>query len=606
MHSPCTRTYTRIHANDAGATRNKLISILSLETYRDGGVARLNSLPQYNPLISKLLSSLKTKLVCFLQDHPDTFHIDGDTDTNPHSVKLLDQELFRNMIGEKQVLDYNAAGDDDDAVICAARELQRRTGYELQKRISKLRRRRQRTLLETKVHVTDDVEPGANLDWLCRKVQNELHSYIRLCSDRPVGVSTFSEDWFGIASSLYLRFLKELNEKGSEDNVRFRLSSAEAQDGRLEPALTLVHLIHVHVPPLDGNNSKDHDHALVEKIAARVIIVLRDKSPPIGGMDFGKLLQDYDLRLLTGGKDLGALIERYPEFFQNVEMFTDAKRRGMNTRGDADVKDCCRYIKLVKGLDEAKVDAMRRSSTLVADEVGTYSLTKPRLATAMAKLLFNACKHGHLGRAIKEDDTFKLTAGEGTDEGLALESYTCIDLTAGIGGNTIAFCKTFDQVYAYEIEVSRSKLLEQNLASNLTALDRGKVVVECMDSMEALQKLSLRLRNQCDLDDENKDRVAVFVDPPFGGIHYRSNNENGCQNLNLGKDMPLKLVVSLISVHLSPVTIGLKLPLLFNVSSFVEKVKVEHSQIYHKSLNIRVQIIKKIERQLFVILDIQL
>ncbi|GAG62011.1 unnamed protein product, partial [marine sediment metagenome] len=191
MHSPCTRTYTRIHANDADATRNKLISILSLETYRDGGVARLNSLPQYNPLISKLLSSLKTKLVCFLQDHPDTFHIDGDTDTNPHSVKLLDQELFRNMIGGKQVLDYNAAGDDDDAVICAARELQRRTGYELQKRISKLRRRRQRTLLETKVHVTDDVEPGANLDWLCRKVQNELHSYIRLCSDRPVGVSTF-------------------------------------------------------------------------------------------------------------------------------------------------------------------------------------------------------------------------------------------------------------------------------------------------------------------------------------------------------------------------------------------------------------------------------
>jgi len=34
-------------------------------------------------------------------------------------------------------------------------------------------------------------------------------------------------------------------------------------------------------------------------------------------------------------------------------------------------------------------------------------------------------------------------------------------------------------------------------------------------------------------------RVAVFVDPPFGGIHYKSTNANETTSLNLGEDMPL-------------------------------------------------------------------
>ncbi len=572
----------------------KLLKILSIEVYRDGGIARLNFLPRYNTLIPKLLSSLKTKLASFLQKHEDIFQIDGNC------VKLLNQGVVRKCINT-----------DDDVILCAARELERRTGYELQKRVSKMKRRRQRAAPQlnfrnevNEYHEPELPVPGATLDWLCRKVQNALHSYIRLCPDRPVDAEVFSEEWFSVASHLYLRFLEKLtqadNEKekfsGSQGSrCSFRLSSS-IHDGKLEPLHTFVHLIN---PPLHSDNSGGYDLDLAKKISRRVNIILREKAPPVGGMEFGKLLQDYDLRVLTGGNDLRALIDKYPDNFQDVEIFNDDKRGGPSTTG------ATAYIKQVKDLRGANIDSKCNTSTLVADEVGTFSLTKPRLALAMAKLLLNACtKRRRKSRVMKNDNDSKTIkcGDENSQKGVALEApSTCIDLTAGVGGNTIAFCKLFDKVYAYEIDEARSKLLKKNLESNLTAIDRCKVEVECRDSMEALQDLSIRLRKSGCFDGY----LSVFVDPPFGGIHYRSNNEDAHRSLNLGVDMPLKRVVSLLSVHLSPVSIGLKVPLLFDVASFIEDVKVEYAQICKQNLNIQAELMKKIERQFFVVLDVE-
>ena len=70
--------------------------------------------------------------------------------------------------------------------------------------------------------------------------------------------------------------------------------------------------------------------------------------------------------------------------------------------------------------------------------------------------------------------------------------------------------------------------------------------------------------------------------------------------------MPLARVIFIISCQLSPVTIGLKMLLYFDVDSLVSQatkqeaaVACESPQSLKNSLDVRTLIIKKIERQLF-------
>ena len=640
--------------------QNMLFQIICKEIHRDGGMTRLTSLPNYNPLISKLLTKMnKTKLVAFLSCYPDYFHVDVGTNlglnananAKSHFVKLLRHDW--GAMNE----DIDAADTDADAAmkISTGKILHRRTTYELQKRISKLRRRQTRSqndnteLIETettaplvtgRVAVSIIISP-ASLDWLCRKVQNELHSHLRLFpNDRPMGVMPLSDEWFPVAQEFYLQFLEEhsISSSGSggadDDNhnndsdAGFRLSKKDD-------------LVHVHwilptsmVSDENGHRSESGSEQegqstrtciinkrQVERIAAKLKANLRTKAPPIGGMDFGKLLQDYQLRRLTGGIDLKVLIDEHPDLFEGVRVFRDDKRGGKGCLNSC--TDGSWYIELMEDElndNDPNRDVCRkpRSSALAADDVGTFSLTKPRLATAMAKLLYNACKYGHLGAvntnsgdesSLSINSSSQSTAPSCTES--SSESFTCIDLTAGVGGNTIAFGKIFDQVFAYEIDSSRVQLLEKNLDVKLSSSEREKVLVQCTDSIGALNDLSRTLRRQGDWCDKRiGSRVAVFVDPPFGGLHYRvshklSSSEDFCESLNLGEDMPLTRVVGLISVHFSPVVIGLKLPLIFDVPSFVKKMENPTKPQINKAYKIRVQVIKKMERQLFVVLAVR-
>jgi hypothetical protein len=594
-----------------------------------------------------LLSSLNTKLVRFLRDHPDYFEVGGQDEDQDSSIVPSVKLVYTKSNEFKRT---EMSTDHDDVLICAAaKELYRRTEYELQKRISKLQRRRKRrggrTQIRTQTQKSsksenegrknteseldlDHVhEPGADLNWLCRKVEHELHSYIRLCNEiRPMRLLTFSEEWHVIASSLYLNFLKSVQDRkcaylldyDSSVNIGIKLSAIQmdtpnmVHDSNLDSTLILVHLIKPIIQ--NGANVEAEERALLEKISARVKRILRDKSPLIGGLEFGKLLQDYDLRSLTGGKDLKSLMEDAPDFFNGVELFIDEKRSvagddDNNGRTHGREQNNCHYIKLAGGFSASKETVSRSSTLLLADEVGTYSLTRPRIAIAMAKLLFNACKYGHLGPnpnfSMSRNDKLEFIKNH-THNRLSLgECYTCIDLTAGVGGNAIAFCKTFDQVYAYEIDLQRSKILEKNLDSHLLPEEREKIFVECRDSVEALEKVSRQFRQYEQKEGKGKVHVAVFIDPPFGGIHYRSDNENGFKGLNLGINMPLELVLSKIADHLSNVTVGLKLPLQFKVAPFVESVKFKYFETHKESLDIKVHIIKKMERQLFVIVYMQ-
>ena len=72
---------------------------------------------------------------------------------------------------------------------------------------------------------------------------------------------------------------------------------------------------------------------------------------------------------------------------------------------------------------------------MTADEIGTFSLFKPRYACAMAKIFLRACKYRSLGKLNESMLTIA--------QGVLSNDLVCIDLTASVGGNTIAFTKTF-------------------------------------------------------------------------------------------------------------------------------------------------------------------
>ena len=70
-------------------------------------------------------------------------------------------------------------------------------------------------------------------------------------------------------------------------------------------------------------------------------------------------------------------------------------------------------------------------------------------------------------------------------------------------------------------------------------------------------------------------------------------NANDTTSLNLREDMPLARVIAIVSCKLSPVTIGLKLPLHFDVASLIKQAKQETAvtgelpQSLKNSLNMR-------------------
>ena len=78
-----------------------------------------------------------------------------------------------------------------------------------------------------------------------------------------------------------------------------------------------------------------------------------------------------------------------------------------------------------------------------------------------------------------------------------------------------------------------------------------------------------------------------------------------------GKTCNWRWVIAIVSCQLSLVTIGLKLPLHLDVASLVSQAKQEADvagespQSLENSLDIRALIIKKMERQLFVFIDIK-
>ena len=222
---------------------------------------------------------------------------------------------------------------------------------------------------------------------------------------RPRHVLPFSNEWFEVVKPIYLDFLEHLSRSSALSNGDCQgLDAAKIiiEKSSLDINQTLIHL-----EDMPSNETRDSIEYLqkVQRIAIRVKSVLKVNAPPTGGMDFGKLLQDQQLRSLTGGMDVKKLIEEHPILFQDVRIFQDENRKFIGNPDLVNSDKCgfAWYIERIKAVDadclnDASESSDNRGSRMAADEIGTFSLTKPRLASAMAKMLFRACKYGTLGK----------------------------------------------------------------------------------------------------------------------------------------------------------------------------------------------------------------
>lgn len=113
-------------------------------------------------------------------------------------------------------------------------------------------------------------------------------------------------------------------------------------------------------------------------------------------------------------------------------------------------------------------------------------------------------------------------------EKIDVKINTILDMTAGIGGNTISFCKNFKNVISVEIDSNRFHILKNNVNNysykNITLFNGDSVKL---------------------LPDYNQQIDAVFIDPPWGGPKYKND-----KNINLTlSNYKLKTIIELISKY---------------------------------------------------------
>lgn len=83
-----------------------------------------------------------------------------------------------------------------------------------------------------------------------------------------------------------------------------------------------------------------------------------------------------------------------------------------------------------------------------------------------------------------------------------------VDYTSGVGGNVLSFSKYFKNVYAVEICSKRADFLQNNI--NIYGFKNIEVINKCAIEFNADELIKIN-------------PTVVFMDPPWGGSNYKSN-----------------------------------------------------------------------------------
>jgi len=153
-------------------------------------------------------------------------------------------------------------------------------------------------------------------------------------------------------------------------------------------------------------------------------------------------------------------------------------------------------------------------SNIKKDKEGSWSLTHKKYADQISELIFNIVGYNNI----------------------------ICDATAGIGGNTISFCKYFKTIIALEKNTSRYELLKDNIKLfNLT---------------------NINIYNDSCLNFINNNYDVFFFDPPWGGYDYKKSKQ-----LSLNLD-DIKLCDILNIVKKNSKLCVFKLPSNYNIHEF--------------------------------------
>lgn len=290
-------------------------------------------------------------------------------------------------------------------------------------------------------------------------------------------------------------------------------------------------------------SSTDHlkdtqdDNFVIRQLASKLTELVHEDGAT--QVTLSLLLHRYvELQPLLGGRDFALLAEQYDEYFTELIITKHGDDIHLQAKNPA-----------------------RDGGRMQVDETGLFSVASSKWGGALANLMAWSCTQA-----------FKLDAHE----------VTAIDLTASVGGITLALAKaSFKKVIAVEIDPHRADLCRENMLKHgMTRI----VDVRTADAMDLMRELGDICINQS---------TAVVIDPPWGGIHYKRERKP----LYMGP-WALEEVVEKVAHHLSPAVVGLRLPVNFPAHVFLETLRL-------RKLSFETITVRKVGPQIIAILAFQ-
>ena len=163
-------------------------------------------------------------------------------------------------------------------------------------------------------------------------------------------------------------------------------------------------------------------------------------------------------------------------------------------------------------------------------------------------------------RDVAENIT-KIIISHLKDIGFDKNDIIITDATAGVGGNTISFCRNFKFVHAIETDKTRFEYLKNNL--------------------EVYKLSNYKLYNDSCLNLFNKtNHNIVFIDPPWGGKLYKNHNKLSLEIDNIKIESICNNLMNKKIVEYTPKLIVLKIPKNYNLTYLNDNIKSNKVYLY--------------------------
>jgi hypothetical protein len=555
------------------STTIELLPILCTEMARDGGASLVTSLNDYlllrhhhhhhpnGGMTKKRLKALlgqacpnsgngkPPKLLTFLEAFPEIFQVDRHA--TPHWVVLLTYDFVDDV-----ALNSNKLENDLELEV-ATNRLYDKALYILRKRQSKLDRRqlRPKTSTSTSTSNVENDDEQVNTLWLLGQCTWDLHYYLRAAGVyhrtlykykdevqvqvHPVGTLPWQElTLHSFESVLLLRANTNTNNEDKElvlANGKAWLKSSSSS----QPQQHLEEDNQEYLRTLDELLTQLVDDDGATQVRLELLLHRHET-----------------LKNLLGGRDLWKLIGLHR---------TSTTSTSTSSSGSTGLFQSIDITQ--EGSDGAILLQSQKQSgsggRMKVDDVGLYSVTNTKWGTAIANTMVRSIQHQQIGWNLPMHNM----------------PLIAIDLTASVGGMTLALAKTrcFQTVIAIEIDPGRADLCRQNMIHHRM---EHMVQVRTMDAMDVIPTLP--------------SRSCVVIDPPWGGVNYKQPQH---QLIKMGK-WSLEDIVEQISLHLTPCVLGIRLPLQFAVDDLLRSMRDDRG-LFFDTLSI-----KKLSVQLFVVLAI--